>query len=94
MLIQLFHWKIWFTTNLAYWPFIDGGFLQTAAITIIFIFLRNLLKSITCKMKTSIALVTIQDLIRVAISRAKTYFTISLKQLLFVQGIVSFGRSQ
>lgn len=63
MLIQLLHWKIRLTTNLAYWPSIVTYFLQATTITVVFVFFGDFFESIASKMEACIALITVKHLI-------------------------------
>lgn len=88
--INLFDRKVWFTTYLArYFSDIVFCFIVffncCTAVTKILFILRHFMQSITSQMKTSVAQVTVKNLIRIRIKTAKTYFTISLKKLFSVR---------
>lgn len=93
--IYLFDRKVSFATNLASY-FLNICLLQlflffygrTTVAKILFL-IWNLMQSITSKMETCIAHITIKDLIRVIIKTTETCFTICLEKLV-IRRVSSF----
>ena len=83
MPLNLFNWKLSFVAELTYYFL---GFLlhSFAIIAEVCFFLRNFLKSVACKMKTGIAFVTVENLIRVVVEAAEANFTVCLEKLFII----------
>jgi hypothetical protein len=90
MAVNLLYWKVCLAAELAIHLFVVISFLKFTAITIINFFLGNFLKAIAGQMKTCIARIAVQDLIRLIIEATKADFTISFEYFL-VRSIIAFG---
>ena len=65
--LDFFYRKIRLEAELANWFFYIFCLTESAAIAKVYLLFRNLLKTITSEMKTGIAAVTVENLIRIVI---------------------------
>jgi hypothetical protein len=90
MTINLLYWEVRLAAELTIHLFVVISFLKFTAITIINFFLGNFLQAVASQMKTCIARIAVQNLIRLIIEATKADFTISFEYFL-IRSIGAFG---